>query len=45
MGFADDPHARFFEATAVAGTLAAGLTDYSAEPEQDERGWAPERIA
>ncbi len=28
MGFADDPQARFFEATAVAETLASGFTDY-----------------
>jgi hypothetical protein len=36
MGFADDAQARFFEATAVAETLAAGFTDYRDEPEEEE---------
>jgi hypothetical protein len=46
MGFADDPQARFFEATAVAETLASGFTDYHAEPEEEEEGsWKRERPA
>jgi|GEM_PF-453562 hypothetical protein len=48
MGFAGDAQARFFEATAVAETLATGFTDYQAEPEDVdglEHSWAPERSA
>lgn len=45
MGFAEDAQARFFEATAVAETLAAGFTDYHAEPEIAEQGWVRDRIA
>jgi hypothetical protein len=45
MGFSNDAQARFFEATAVAETLAAGFTDYRAEPEIDARGWVRDRIA
>jgi hypothetical protein len=46
MGFSDDAQARFFEATAVAETLAAGFTDYHVEPEREEQSWAPrEHIA
>jgi hypothetical protein len=45
MGFADDPHARFFEGTAVAETLAAGFTDYHGEPEGEEQSRARDRIA
>jgi hypothetical protein len=45
MGFAEDPQARFFEATAVAETLAAGFTDYGAEPEREESSWARHHIA
>jgi hypothetical protein len=32
MRFDHDPQARFFEATAVAETLASGFTDYKSEP-------------
>lgn len=35
MGFGGDAQARFFEATAVAVTLAAGFTDYKATPESE----------
>jgi hypothetical protein len=46
MGFADDPQARFFEATAVAETLATGFTDYSPEAEAEgERAWVQDRPA
>jgi hypothetical protein len=45
MGFAGDAQARFFEATAVAETLAAGFTDYRAEPEREEQSWRREHIA
>ena len=45
MGFADDPQARFFEATAVLETLAAGFTDYRPEAEKEEPIWARDRIA
>jgi hypothetical protein len=45
MGFAGDPQARFFEATAVAETLATGFTDYRAEPESAEHAWKRDRIA
>jgi hypothetical protein len=45
MGFAEDPQARFFEATAVAETLAAGFTDYGAQPETEEPSWAGNRTA
>jgi len=48
MGFAKDPQARFFEATAVAETLATGLTDYGAEAESEEtteHTWAREESA
>jgi len=37
MGFGRDAQARFFEATAVAETLAAGFTDYREEVELEER--------
>ena len=48
MGFAGDAQARFFEATAVAETLASGFTDYQAESEDAEElehSWVPERSA
>jgi len=45
MGFAADPHAHFFEATAVAETLAAGFTNYGDEPEPEEQSYAAGRIA
>ncbi len=32
MGFGEDAQARFFEASAIAETLAAGFTDYHAQP-------------
>lgn len=45
MGFADDAQARFFEATAVAETLACGFTDYHDEPEREAASWRREHIA
>lgn len=45
MGFAEDPQARFFEATAVVETLAAGFTDYHPEAGKKEPSWARDRIA
>jgi hypothetical protein len=45
MGFADDAQARFFEATAVAETLAAGFTDYRPASEREEQNWARDRTA
>jgi len=45
MGFAKDPQARFFEATAVAETLATGFTDYESGAEGEEQEFAPERTA
>jgi hypothetical protein len=46
MGFAHDAQARFFEATAVAESLATGFTDYRAEQEEKERPhWMAERGA
>jgi hypothetical protein len=45
MGFADDAQARFFEATAVAETLAVGFTDYRSEPEREVQNLARSRIA
>jgi hypothetical protein len=45
MGFAGDPQARFFEATAVAETLATGFTDYHAEAESELMEGAPRRTA
>ncbi len=38
MGFAGDQTARFFEASAVAQTLAAGLTDYGAALDEQRTG-------
>lgn len=32
MGFEEDAQARFFEASAIAETLAVGFTDYRAQP-------------
>jgi hypothetical protein len=45
MGFSGEPQARFFEATALAETLAAGFTDYHGEPEGEVLELAPERTA
>jgi hypothetical protein len=45
MGFGDDPQARFFEATAVAETLAAGFTDYGTESEREEPRWVRDHVA
>ena len=45
MGFGDDPQARFFEATAVAETLASGFTDYHAEEDVEVPDWRSEHIA
>jgi hypothetical protein len=50
MGFAEDPQARFFAATAVAETLAVGFTEYRGQPETEELkteepSWARNRIA
>jgi len=38
MGFANEVPARFFEASAVAESVAAGLTDYTAVQEQRGAG-------
>jgi hypothetical protein len=45
MGFSGDAQARFFEATAVAETLATGFTDYRAESESELMEGAPRRTA
>jgi hypothetical protein len=45
MGFSGDAQARFFEATAVAETLATGFTDYRAESESELLEGAPRRTA
>lgn len=45
MGFGGDQQARFFEATAVAETLATGFTDYREGVEGDEQELAPRRTA
>jgi hypothetical protein len=39
MGFADEKQARFFEASAIAETIAAGFTDYEALPESHDQRW------
>ena len=45
MGFGGDAQARFFEATAVAETLAAGFTDYRSEPVREAQSPPRSRIA
>jgi hypothetical protein len=45
MGFAGDAQARFFEATAVAETLAVGFTDYDSAPERKQPNLRPSRVA
>jgi hypothetical protein len=45
MGFSGEPQARFFEATALAETLAAGFTDYRSGPEAEVQELTPERSA
>ena len=45
MGFEDDAQARFFEATAIAETLAAGFTDYKSEPEHGFRELKHRQVA
>jgi hypothetical protein len=45
MGFGGDAQARFFEATAVAETLATGFTDYRTGAELEEPELAPRRTA
>ena len=45
MGFSGDAQARFFEATAVAETLASGFTDYQSTTDSEAQGWIPERTA
>lgn len=45
MGFAHDRPARFFEASAIAETLAAGFTDYRPVPEGREESWPENRAA
>jgi len=45
LGFADDEHALFFESTAVAETLAAGLTDYHLAPKDQDEAWLENHAA
>ncbi len=45
MRFDDEAQARFFEATAVAETLASGFTDYKSEPNAMEVGWQGKHAA
>jgi hypothetical protein len=47
MGFADDKQARFFIATAVAETLAAGFTDYHAQArsQDQDQSWLENHAA
>jgi hypothetical protein len=45
MGFAHDRQARFFEATALAETLAVGFTDYRVRPETEDESWLENHVA
>jgi hypothetical protein len=45
MGFDRDAQTRFFEASAVAGTLAAGFTDYSGTEQHEEARVAERTVA
>jgi len=45
MGFADEKQARFFIASAVAETVAAGLTDYRVPPESQDESWLENHVA
>lgn len=45
MGFAHDPQARFFEASAVAEILAAGFSDFHPSPEGEDESWLENHAA